>query len=251
MKRFFPAMYNKPEPIQIFLLIPACVWVFILFPLFMPFIGMGLWEQWELSVWLEIGYHVANGLLVLFLIFAYLKEEIFMVTTEFRFYLKHILLTVGLIIGVEIVWTGALFLSGFDLASMLEHLPVSEMTVSHTSLFVLELQPIFGTITFSIFEPITVCGLFYCLVFAPLCNIKPWLGYLGVAVMTLIPPVIDIIWRGNAAFVLVGYLATLPVHLLACWSYQKTDNVWTPIFSLAGANLLTCGLMQIYLHFVF
>lgn len=248
MKRFFPTMYTKPEVIQIFLLIPACIWAFILFPMFMPFLGLGLWEQWEVSVWLEIGYHVANGLLALFLIFAYLKEEIFMVTTEFRFYLKHILLTVGLILGVELVWLGALYLGGFDIMAMLDGLPVTEMTVSHSPLFVLELQPVFGTITFSIFTPIAVCAFFYCLGFAPLCNIKPWLGYLGVAVMALIPPIIDIIWRGNAAYVLLGYLARLPVHLLACWSYQKTDNVWTPLLSLAGANLLMSGILLVFLH---
>lgn len=248
MKRFFPTMYSKPETIQIFLLIPACIWAFILLPMFMPFIGMGLWEQWEVSVWLEIGYHVANGILALFLIFGYLKEEIFMVTADFRFYLKHILLTVGLILGVELVWLGALYLGGFDIFLMLESLPIAEMTVSHTSLFLLNLQPVFGTIALSVFAPISICALFYCLGFAPLCNIKPWLGYLGVAVITLIPPIINILWRGEAAYVLLGYLAKLPIHLLACWSYQKTDNVWTPLLSLAGANLLMSGLLQIYLH---
>ena len=38
--------------------------------------------------------------------------------------------------------------------------------------------------------------------------------------------------------VLSGYLLSLPIHLLACWSYQKTDNAWTPMVSLGIANLL-------------
>lgn len=38
--------------------------------------------------------------------------------------------------------------------------------------------------------------------------------------------------------VLSGYLVQLPIHLLMCWSYQKTDNVWTPLISLAVVNLL-------------
>jgi membrane protease YdiL (CAAX protease family) len=38
----------------------------------------------------------------------------------------------------------------------------------------------------------------------------------------------------------------LPIHLLACWSYQKTDNVWTPLISLALINLLA-SVAQIFL----
>ena len=251
MSRLFPPMNSKPEKAQVFALVFSWIVFFVLFPTFLPYLGLGLWDQWESSVWLEIGYHVVNGVGVLFLVFGYLKEEWFMVSTDVWHYLKHALLTVGLIIGVELVWIGGLYLGGFDVFLMLEGLPVAEMTVSHTSLFMIHLQPILGTIVLTVFAPISVCALFYCTGFAPLCHIKPWLGYLGVAVVTLIPPLINILWRGEAALVLGGYFVRLPIHLLACWSYQKTDNVWTPLFSLAGANLLMCGLLQIYLHFVF
>ena len=57
----------------------------------------------------------------------------------------------------------------------------------------------------------------------------------------------DILWRGNAPFVLSGYLVQLPVHLLACWAYQKTDNVWTPLFTLAATNLLASIVLPILL----
>ena len=60
-----------------------------------------------------------------------------------------------------------------------------------------------------------------------------------VAGITLIPPIVNILWRGDAAFVLIGYLVQLPIHLLACWSYQKTDNPWTPLITLVIINLLT------------
>lgn len=40
---------------------------------------------------------------------------------------------------------------------------------------------------------------------------------------------------------------TLPLFLIfACWSYQKTDNVWTPILSLALVNLV-CSLAAMLL----
>lgn len=247
MNKLFPSMTSKPEKIQIFAIIPCWLWVFVLLPMFMPFLGLGLWEQWELSVWLEIGYHVANGLLLLVIMLSYLKEEWFMVTTDVSHYLKHVVLTVGLIAGAELLLLGTLFICGVNIDDMLECLPIVEMSVSHTPLFTVELQPIFGTIALSVFAPISICALFYCFGFAPVCYHKPWLAYLCVAAITLIPPVIDILWRGEAAFVLGGYLVQLPVHLLACWSYQKTDNVWTPMFTLVITNLLASIVLPLLL----
>ena len=240
-------MTSKPEKIQIFALIPCWIFVFVLLPMYMPFLGFGLWEQWELSVWLEIGYHVANGIVMLVLMFSYLKEEWFMVTTDVGHYLKHVMLTVGLIVGVELIGLFVLSLFGFNIDNMLECLPVVEMFVSHTPLFVIDLEPIFGTVALSIFAPISICALYYCFAFAPICYHKPWLAYLCVAVITLIPPIVDILWRGEAAFVLSGYLVGLPIHLLACWSYQKTDNVWTPILSLVITNLLASIVLSLLL----
>ncbi len=247
MNKIFPPMCSKPEKIQIFSFIPCWLWVFVLLPMFMPFVGLGLWEQVEISTWLEIGYHAANGILMLLIISSYLKEEWFMVTTDVRYYLKHVALTVGLIMGAELVLLGTLYLNGFNIAYMLDNLPVVEMSVSHSPLLLIHLEPIFGTIALSFFSPVTICALFYCFGFAPVCCRKPWPAYLCIAVITLIPPVIDILWRGEAMLVLSGYLVQLPIHLLACWSYQKTDNVWTPIVSLAVTNLLTSIVLPLLL----
>ncbi len=247
MDKMFPPMYSKPEKIQTISLIPFWFLSFVFIPIYMPYIGFGLWEQWEVSVWLEIVYHVINGVGILFLMWSYLKEEWFMVTTDIRFYLNHVAQTVGLILGTELVLLFTLHFCGVNIAYMLESLPSVEMSVSHTPLFVVELQPVFGTIALSVFSPISICGLFYCLGFAPVCYKKTWLAYLCIAVITLIPPIIDILWRGEAALVLSGYLVNLPIHLLACWSYQKTNNVWTPIVTLMITNLLVSVFFPILL----
>lgn len=238
MKNIFPPMTSKPEKIKIFSLMVCWIFVFVLIPMYMPFLGLGLWEQSEISVWLEIGYHVVNGVAMLLLMSSYLKEEWFMVTTDVGYYLKHVALTAGLILGAELVLLGSLYLGGLYVPNLLESLPVTEMSVSHTPLFVVILQPVLGTIVLSVFSPVSICALFYCSGFAPVCYRKPWAAYLYVAAITLIPPIIDILWRGETGFTMSGYLVQLPIHLLACWSYQKTDNVWTPIASLAVTNLL-------------
>ncbi len=248
MNKVFPPMYSKPETIQIFSIIPMWFWIFVLLPMFMPFIGLGLWEQWELSVWLEIGYHVINGITMFLLIRTYLKDEWFMVTTSVRYYLKHVALTVGLIAIAELIILITLRLCDFNYNYIFEFLPVVEMSVSHTPYLVVDYQPIFGTIALSIFAPFSVCVMFYCLGFAPICNRKPWLAYLCIAVITMIPSVIDILWRGENGYMMTGYIVQLPVHLLACWSYQKTDNVWTPIATVAVTNLLASIIFPIFLY---
>ena len=246
MNKLFPSMCSKPEKIQIFAIIPCWVWMFVLLPMYMPFIGLGIWEQAEISAWLEISYHILNGIIMLFLMSRYFSEEWFMVQTDVRYYLKHIALTVGLMVVIEFLLLRTLHRFGVDIAFMLEGLPVVEMSVSQTPTLLVSVEPIFGTIALSVFAPISVCTLFYCLGFAPVCYKKPWLAYLCIAVVTLIPSIIDILWRGGTELTLSMYFAQLPVHLLACWSYQKTDNVWTPLVSLALANLLA-SVVQIFL----
>ena len=238
MSKIFPSMNSKPEKFTFITTLIYWPFVFLWFPIYLPYLGMGLWEDPNLGPWLEIGYHVVNFIVLLICMKSYLKDEWFMVTTDVRFYIKHMALTVGLIVGTVVFLLGTLYLYGFNIGYMLNGLPVAEMTVSHTAGMLILQKPLFGTIALTILSPISICATFYCLCFAPFCYRRPWLGYLSVVVVTLIPSLIDIIWRGDASLVLSMYFIRLPIHLLACWSYQKTDNVWTPIGALVGTNLI-------------
>ncbi len=213
MNPIFPSMHSKPEKVRIFSLIVCYLWVFVLVPMFMPFLGAGLWEDPEVVAWLEIGYHVANGVILLFIIGSYLKDEWFMVTTDKGFYLKHMALTVGLTVGTMLLWLGTLYLCGLSLTYMLESLPITEMGISHTPGALLYYKPLFGAVVLSVFSPISICTLFYCFIFAPICYRRPWLAYVAIALVTLLPPVVDILWRGDAVFNLSTYL----VRLSICW----------------------------------
>ena len=240
MNKLFPSMFSKPEPSQIISLIPCWVWVFVLVPMFMPFVAEGLWEQWASSVWFEIVYHAINGVVVLFLIGTYLKDEWYAVSADVGFYLKHVALAVGLILGTELLMLGLLYgLIGPYVWVILEAFPVVELAVVHTPASTLMYEPVVGTIVMTVFSPICMCGLFYCLCFSPICYRRPWLAYLSIPVITFLPALVDMLWRWESAGLTLGaYLAGLPVHLLACWIYQKTDNVWTPLATVAATNLL-------------
>ena len=97
----------------------------------------------------------------------------------------------------------------------------------------------FGTLCHTLITPIAVVGLFYVVGFAPMCCRKPWLGYLAVTILLMLPAAFDILWRGGAALVIATYILNLPMHLIACWSYQKADTVWAPLTVLSIFNLIT------------
>ena len=49
---------------------------------------------------------------------------------------------------------------------------------------------------------------------------------------------------------MILYFAQLPIHMLACWAYQKTDNIWTPIVLHAVVNLFGCLFFLYHSYFV-
>jgi hypothetical protein len=113
------------------------------------------------------------------------------------------------------------------------------MSVLGTPAWVIAQAPVVGTVCFAILTPFAVAGMFYATAFAPVCCKVRWLGYLTVAVLLLLPVGFKILWRGDAVFTMIIYLVRLPIHWIACWSYQKTSNIWVPIGTLALVNLGT------------
>ena len=75
--------------------------------------------------------------------------------------------------------------------------------------------------------------------FAPVCRRSRWLGYLVVTVVLALPCAFDILWRGETDFMVALFILRLPMHWIACWTYQKADTVWAPVATLTVFNLGT------------
>lgn len=248
MKQLFPTMYSRPKKGMLFAIVVYWFIGFVMVPMWMPFMAWGIWDNHKAVAWLEIGYHVMNCIAMAMMLKDCMEDGWFMMTTDKKSSLKHIGLTIGLILGALAVQIALLFAWGVDPGYSLQMLPVAEKGVALTSGYLVSLRPILGTASMVLCVPIAVCGLYYSLGFAPLCvKNKPVLAYLNVVLLTAIPAVIDILWRQQVKIIVIEYLVQLPAHLIACWSYQKTDNVWTPILSLAGVNLI-CALANIFLR---
>lgn len=233
MKRFFPIMNDDTEKGMHFALLAYWVFAFWFLPFWMPLLGDGYWENLPVISWFEIVYHVLNSLVVGLMMKAYLADSFLSVQMDPKGFFK----TVG--------WTAlamltlAVWLYILMGEKVVDVYPVSGMTVALTSGYLVEIQPLFGTICSSLFLPFSVVGLFYVTGFAPVCRRNPWLGYVVVTVVLALPCAFDILWRDQTYLVIPTYVMRLPFHWLACWTYQKADTVWAPIATLAIFNLGT------------
>ena len=242
MKRFFPIMNDEPEKGMHFALLAYWVFAFGVMPSWMPLFGDGYWNNIPVISWFEIIYHVLNGLVMVFMLKTYLADSFLNVQLDPKGFLK----IVGLSALVMLVLAAGLH--SFYGYVMVDFYPISEMVVAVTAGYLVEVQPIFGTICLSLFTPFAVVGLFYATGFAPVCRRNRWLGYLVVTLVLAVPCALDILWRGDAVRVFTAFALQLPMHWIACWTYQKADTIWAPITTLAlfnlGASLL--GVLRFY-----
>lgn len=233
MKRFFPIMNDDTEKGMHFALLAYWVFAFGVAPSWMPLFGDGFWDNLPVISWFEIIYHVLNSLVIVIMLKTYLKDSFLNVQLDPKGFLKIVGLSASVMLAL------AVWLYYFLGEVIINVYPISEMTVALTTGYLVEVQPIFGTICCSLFTPFAVVGLFYASGFAPVCRRSRWLGYVVVTVVLALPCAFDILWRGQVDLVIPAYVLQLPVHWIACWTYQKADTVWAPIATLAIFNLGT------------
>lgn len=233
MKRIFPPMDDRPEKWM-----PAAAlgyWLFAFWfnPFWMPLVADGFWHDRQFVSWLDIIYHILNAVAVVAMFKAYAWDSLLNV----QMYPGKFIKTVGVALLLMLSLTlGLRFGLGIYVA---DAYPINEMGVAVSSGVMVEELPVFGTLCHVLITPIAVVGLFYTVGFAPMCCRKTWLGYLVVTILLALPPAFDILWRGDAEYVVSTFLLQLPMHWIACWTYQKADTVWAPLATLSSFNLIT------------
>lgn len=228
MKRFFPPMTDRPDNGMPFAIFAYWGFAFIMIPLFLPLIGDGFWTD-QYTPWLEFGYHTINAIVVAVMLKAYLADSWLEVQLDPGNFIKTV--------GIALLLMVPLAMYCFRFPWSGDAYPINEMFVAITSGYMVTQQPVFGTACHILFTPITGVGLFYVVGFAPMCCRKTWLGYLMVTFLLMLPSAFDILWRGEAEMVITIFLLRLPMHWIACWSYQKANTVWAPLATLTIFNL--------------
>lgn len=238
LKKWFPPMMDSLRPVNIFVILVYWLFAFSIIPVgitLLPYGGLN--DTCGLS-WVECVYCAINGIVMALILKENLQSSLLAARLNSRAFAGTAGIASGLmVLYVLLVW-GIGAMAGAP-GLMATAFPMTQMSVSVTAGTMVSTLPIWGTLCLTFLMPFAITGLFYAVGFAPVCKHKPWLAYLNIAFLILLPAVLDMLWRGNVGSVMTIYLLRLPVHLIACWSYQKTDSVLTPIVSLSAVNLLT------------
>lgn len=245
MKNLFPVMMDRPEKGASF---AVYIWIFFCFvctPTWIfTFMTGFLDDPWAMS-WCEIIFNVINVFVIGFLYKNYFRESVFDAQINWRENARIVAICAVIILGLYFAVHQILsYFAPEELIWAMEGmLPVASSDTYVLASSVVYCNPLFGTLCMVLVAPFITCGFYYASTFAPVCCNYPWLAYPVTAVVLAIPRIAHANLYWNAADEAILYFAQLPIHMLACWSYQKTDNVWTPIalhmvINLAGSLLI-------------
>lgn len=243
MNDFFPLMSDKLENRQ-----KAIGWLYwFVYLIFLPMVLMplmiALFDDPK-TTWIPFAVFFAVNLLFVLCTFGgHLIEE----WTYFRFYLRENLKKMVL----PAIILGVLFLAGiiyiyaagpFMLVDANEYLylPASDTLEGLAPSYVFILNPVVFFFVMILVVPVTTACLYYAVGFSTFSANRPWLGYLAVIMLTALYFFFSV-YRGYLAGTLEStifrFCSALVFHCIACWTYQRCDNIWPAILLHAVVNL--------------
>ena len=213
--------------------------IFLVIPAWLPLIGAGLWENKTALAWIEVAFLALISIVMLLVMKEHLSDAFLGLQIDCKKILKTSAIALVLMAAWYVISAEVLELLNIDIMLLVDVYPIAPTNILMLPGSVVDSSPVFGLLCMTLLVPFGVCGMFYASAFAPVCIRNTWAGYLVMAGVALVAAFIDGFWYWGYSLALITFMLRLPMHLFACWSYQKTDNVWAPIFALAGFNLLT------------
>lgn len=245
MSKLFPPMYDTPETSQSIAGLSCGLFSFFLLPFTLTLFFFD-WNPHQVYMGLEYLYQGINFGLMFYVFRTYLRDSWLNVSIAPRKILGVSLGAAAVIFGIYAFYVGAGY---FGLIPQANVIVLGAMPMTGFELMMLPgdlviLGGIPAMVFLTVLGPVITACMFYASAFAPLCGSGKRFGaYAALAILLAVPRIITsfAIWGGWKELPL--YLTQLPIHLIACWTYQKTDTIWTPIFTLAIANLCSCILL--------
>ena len=239
MKKLFPPMFARPETHNIVGGLLYWLFAFLILPGIFTLAVIPVRDV-SSEVWMELIYHAINFAVISSFYLSYLKTSFL----DVQLYPKKILSTVGICAVVIIILRASVLrilmnTDNYYLTNIaFNTLPTTEMDLLAFPASILFNQPIWGMVYLVFLAPLTVSCMLYGSIFAPICINRPWLAYVAVAILPIIQHLLMVFCLHNPSEQMILFFLHLPVHLIACWSYQKTDTIWTPIGVHMLANLV-------------
>jgi membrane protease YdiL (CAAX protease family) len=251
MDKFFPPMMDRPEKgISVAAFIYGVLCFFSL-PFLIFLLMTGLHNNTQAMTWCDIVYHCINFCVALGLYHGYLADTFFFAGLNWKTNLKTVLLcAVAVLCFYQIAASVLTVLGQSDLAYLIQSiLPATEMELFNLDANVVYTNPLFGTLCMVFLAPFATSCIYYASTFAPVCCSKPWLAYPAMALVLALPRIANAMTLWDPATEMILYFSQLPIHMVACWAYQKTDNIWTPIALHSVLNLIGC-IAVLYFRFL-
>ena len=242
MRKKLPVLLDRPETQVVGVTAIYSVICFFSLPFILLLTLGGFEDNIVVISWLEIIFHVLNFVVMVGLFKDYLYEAMDNLRIHKKEVIRTILIAMGLMLVVMEVWFALLQRTGSDVFFIASFgtVPMSEMDMFSLSADVVCANPIFGTLCMVVLTPVTVSCIYYAVGFVPAYNVRPWLGYLVVAAVIAFPRICNAATYWDPAQQLISYLTHLPIQMIACWAYRRTDTIWTPIILHAATNLVAC-----------
>lgn len=246
MYRHFPTLMDRPEKSTSAGAVGYDVLAFFSLP-FLLLLAMQGFSSIEASVTVELIYHVINFTMAIIMFREYLRDTFDDVRLEFKRLMKVVSPSAALIVFLSLVLNTVFGMSqGLGNLAAYGTLPLAEVDLFTLSCNVVLVRPILGTLCMVLLVPVTVTCLYYGAVFAPVCYNRPILAYVVMAVFLAFPRYCNAATFWDPATEMVLYITQLPLHIIACRAYQKTDSIWAPILTIGLVNLIACVLLLSY-----
>lgn len=244
MHHRFPTLMERPENGNVFASLIYEVVAFFSLPFLLLLLLQGFDSGSSAVSFIEVTYHAFNFGVALFIYREYLSDTFADIRYNFKRLLQVSSLNMALIM-LHVLVLNALF--GFErgLANLAAYggLPLTEVELFILpSALVLD-QPVLGVICLVFLAPLAISCLYYATVFAPICYTRPVLAYIAMAAFLAFPRFCNASTYWDPATEWTLYFTQLPIHLLACRSYQMTDSIWAPILTHTVVNGIACALL--------
>ncbi len=245
MEKTLPRQLDAPEKQTMGVALIYSFFCYFSIPFILLLANIGLEYDYRAKSWFETIYHLLNLLVMVSLFREYLSFSWLTVRIGKRQVLLTAAITAAIMIAITVFWQMRYIFNGTYFYSVGASctLPVTEMDALLVGSGVAMNLPIVGTILLSALTPVVTCCMCYAAVFPAGYNVRPWLGYLLVALLTAFPQFCSGFTHWDVQEAMAIFAVRLPVHMVSCWAYQKTDTIWTPIFAHMGANLFACLMM--------
>lgn len=245
MYKYFPTLTERPEiNNSIAALVYQVIGYYSIPFMLLLLLQGGIDGILEVAAAVELAFHAFNFFVALFIFREYLTDTFADLRHGFKRLMKTVSLSTALIFLLAVVGNALFgFSSGLTSLTAYGALPLTEVDLFILPCDVVFTYPLLGTLCLGFLAPVTISCLYYGAVFAPICYTRPMLAYIATALFLAFPRYCNAatFWDPSAEWTL--YFTQLPLHMIACWSYQKTDSIWAPILTHWIVNLLSCALI--------